>query len=117
MAPALQLFRLSIVAGLFAGALAHGTLAAQEFPTRPVRIVVGQGAGGGMDTIARLIGQRLTPGLGQPVVVENRTGAGNDRHGDRGAGTCRRLHAAARAHRQHGVHAHPEFAHAGVNHC
>ena len=76
MAPTLKLFRLSIVAGLFAGALAHGTLAAQEFPTRPVRIVVGQGAGGGMDTISRLIGQRLTPGLGQPVVVENRTGAG-----------------------------------------
>ena len=76
MASAPRLFRLFIAAGLFTGALAHGTLAAQEFPARPVRIVVGQGAGGGMDTIARLVGQRLAPGIGQPVVVENRTGAG-----------------------------------------
>ena len=49
---------------------------AQEFPSRPIRIVVGQGAGGGMDTIARLVGQRMTGNLGQPIVVENRTGAG-----------------------------------------
>lgn len=76
MSHAPRLFRLLIAAGLCLGALAHGTLAAQEFPTRPIRIVVGQGAGGGMDMIARLVGQRLGPGLGQPVVVENRTGAG-----------------------------------------
>ncbi|MFM8548801.1 MAG: Bug family tripartite tricarboxylate transporter substrate binding protein [Betaproteobacteria bacterium] len=49
---------------------------AQEFPSRPIRIIVGQGAGGGMDTIARLVGQRMTSNLGQPIVVENRTGAG-----------------------------------------
>lgn len=76
MASAPRLFRHFIAAGLCVSALAHGPLAAQEFPTRPVRIVVGQGAGGGMDTIARLVGQRLAPGLGQPMVVENRTGAG-----------------------------------------
>ncbi len=71
-----RLFRLLIAAAAGASALAHHALAAQEFPTRPVRIVVGQGAGGGMDTLARLVGQRLATGLGQPVLVENRTGAG-----------------------------------------
>lgn len=55
---------------------APSRVAAQDFPNRPLRIVVGQGAGGGMDTIARLVGQRLTASLGQPVLVENRTGAG-----------------------------------------
>lgn len=71
-----RLFRLLIAAAAGASALAHHALAAQEFPIRPVRIVVGQGAGGGMDTLARLVGQRLATGLGQPVLVENRTGAG-----------------------------------------
>ena len=65
-------------AGLAALALAtlQSPAVAQDFPNRPVRIVVGQGAGGGMDTIARLVGQRLAGNLGQPVIVENRTGAG-----------------------------------------
>jgi tripartite-type tricarboxylate transporter receptor subunit TctC len=49
---------------------------AQEFPSKPVRIYVGQGAGGGMDTLARLISQKLSINLGQPVVVENKVGAG-----------------------------------------
>ena len=49
---------------------------AQEFPQKTVRIVVGQGAGGGMDTLARLLSLRLAAPLGQPVVVENRVGAG-----------------------------------------
>ncbi len=49
---------------------------AQEFPNKPIRIYVGQGAGGGMDTLARLIGQKLSANLNQPVVVENKVGAG-----------------------------------------
>jgi tripartite-type tricarboxylate transporter receptor subunit TctC len=49
---------------------------AQDFPNKPVRIYVGQGAGGGMDTLARLIGQKLSINLGQPTVVENKVGAG-----------------------------------------
>ena len=53
-----------------------GSALAQEFPQKTVRIVVGQGAGGGMDTLARLLSQRLAGPLGQPVVVENRVGAG-----------------------------------------
>ena len=55
---------------LFAGH-AH----AQAFPSKPLRIIVGQGAGGGMDTLARLIGTRMAQGLGQPVIVENKAGA------------------------------------------
>ena len=48
---------------------------AQAYPTRPVRLVVGQAAGSGSDTFARLIGQFLSERLGQQFVVENRPGA------------------------------------------
>ena len=60
-----------------APALPQGALAL-DYPTRPVRIIAGFAAGGGVDITARLIGQWLNDRLGQSFVVENRTGAGGN---------------------------------------
>jgi tripartite-type tricarboxylate transporter receptor subunit TctC len=49
---------------------------AQAYPRRPVRLIAGFAPGGGVDITARLIGQSLSERLGQPFVIENRTGAG-----------------------------------------
>lgn len=56
-------------------ALAASRAFAQAFPSRPVRVLVGYAAGGGVDALARMLAQRLAPLLGQQVVVENRAGA------------------------------------------
>ena len=56
-------------------AIATG-LFAQEYPSKPVKIIVGYVPGGGPDFVARSLGQKLTEILGQPFVVENRPGAG-----------------------------------------
>src|SRR5687768_4421094 len=50
--------------------------AAQSFPTRTVRFVSGVTPGGASDTMARILAERLSTTLGQPVIVENRLGAG-----------------------------------------
>ncbi len=54
---------------------AAGTAWAQEFPTRPIRFVVGYAAGGPTDVIARIVAQDVTSTLGQSVIVENKAGA------------------------------------------
>ena len=51
---------------------------AQNYPTRPVRWIIGFPAGGGNDIVARLMGQWLSERLGQPFVIDNRPGAGSN---------------------------------------
>jgi len=58
---------------MVASAAAH----AEDFPTRPIRVIVGFGAGSGADITARVVGARMGEILGQPIVVENKTGAGS----------------------------------------
>jgi tripartite-type tricarboxylate transporter receptor subunit TctC len=55
-----------------------GSAAAQDYPTRPIKWVVGYPPGGATDIIARLIGQRMSEKLGQQFVIENKPGAGNN---------------------------------------
>jgi len=66
-----------LIAG-FAAALAAwpSCVSAEDYPTRTVRIIVPQSAGGATDTFARAIGQKLSERWKQPVVIENRVGAG-----------------------------------------
>lgn len=74
-------FALAMVA---ASALALGPAAqAQEFPDRPVTLVVPFAAGGSTDVVARIIGQKMADDLGQQVVVENVAGAGGNLGADR----------------------------------
>jgi tripartite-type tricarboxylate transporter receptor subunit TctC len=60
----------------FVALVATGALAQADFPSKPVRILVPTTAGGVPDVLARTLGQRMAAALGQPVVVENRAGAG-----------------------------------------
>ena len=71
-----RLHRLALSAALFTAGLACGPLAAQDYPTRPVTVIVAQPPGGGTDIIARIIANQLSIQTGQPFVVENRAGAG-----------------------------------------
>jgi tripartite-type tricarboxylate transporter receptor subunit TctC len=67
-----ELCRGLVVAAGFAVSIAHG----QQYPNRPLRLIVPYPPGASVDFTARLMGQRLAEALGQPVVIDNRAGAG-----------------------------------------
>src|SRR5215468_621402 len=69
-------FALKCAVALLATLVLGLTARAEDYPSRPVRIVVPFGPGGPADVAARLIGNVLQESLGQPLVIENRTGAG-----------------------------------------
>jgi tripartite-type tricarboxylate transporter receptor subunit TctC len=66
--------KLALIAAL---ALAAPAAAAETYPERPITMVVPYAAGGSSDILARLLGERLAKGLGQPVVIDDRAGAGS----------------------------------------
>ena len=69
---------LGLLALAAAAVVPFGAAMSADYPTRPIKWVVGYPPGGATDIIARLIGQRLNEKLGQPVVIENKPGAGNN---------------------------------------
>jgi len=59
-------------------ALCVGSVFAQSYPSKPIKVIVGYAAGGAVDVVARTIGQSISGPLGQPVVIENKPGAGTN---------------------------------------
>jgi tripartite-type tricarboxylate transporter receptor subunit TctC len=70
--------RRQALALLLAGLAAPTGAWAQGYPSKPIRVIVGYTAGGAVDIIARAVSQQLQASLGQPVVVENKPGAGTN---------------------------------------
>jgi tripartite-type tricarboxylate transporter receptor subunit TctC len=70
-----SLSRRALITCALAGSLVAPGVWAQGYPNKPIRLMVGYSAGGGVDTVARLLASRLPALLGQQVVVENRPGA------------------------------------------
>ena len=65
-----------LVASALLAALTASTSSAQSYPSKPLRIIVPLAPGGGNDTVARLVGQKLSESMNQSVIVENRAGGG-----------------------------------------
>ncbi|MGX1307571.1 tripartite-type tricarboxylate transporter receptor subunit TctC [Amorphus suaedae] len=66
----------ALLAGGAAAMLATAAATAADWPERPVHVIVAYGAGGGTDTLSRMVAEPLSKTLGQPVVIDNRPGAG-----------------------------------------
>lgn len=70
--------RTCVAVACILGAFAFESVNAQSYPNQPVRIVVPFAAGGAVDTVARVVGQKMSESIGQPVVIENKPGAGGN---------------------------------------
>lgn len=68
-------WRVILLAGLLGVLVGPAAAAETAYPVKPIRILVGFSAGGAIDIVARLIGQKLSESFGQPVVIENKLGA------------------------------------------
>ncbi len=66
------------IAVMLSGVAAAAGVRAQSYPSRPIRVIVGYTAGGAVDIIARAVSQQLQASLGQPIIVENKPGAGTN---------------------------------------
>ena len=71
-----------IAAGFILFFAAATAVSAQPYPNRPVKLLVGFPAGGGLDVLARIVGQRVGEQWGQPIIIDNRPGAGSNIAGD-----------------------------------
>src|ERR1700694_3357610 len=58
-------------------ALLSASAASQDYPSKPIRLLIGFPTGGNVDVVGRIVAQKMSEGLGQQVVPENRTGAGS----------------------------------------
>ena len=67
---------LALLSALPPSLITHAAYAATAYPTKPIRIIVPFAPGGGTDLTARLVGQRVADQIGQPVIIDNRPGAG-----------------------------------------
>src|SRR6058998_2329359 len=65
--------------------LIAGTAFAQPYPSKPIRVIVPFSPGGPVDVVMRLLSPKMTEMLGQPLVIENKTGAGGNLGEQRGA--------------------------------
>src|SRR5262245_50649618 len=74
--------KLVIITSLVLGSTASAMAAEQKYPDRPVRVFVGLAPGGGTDSVARILTQRLSDVMGQSFVVDNRPSAGGNVAGE-----------------------------------